>query len=339
MINLAINGFGRIGRQAFKVAINKKDIKIVAINDLTDTKTLAHLLKHDTAYGQYDKKVEFDEKNLIVDGKKVPVYAEKDPAVLPWGKLKVDVVLECTGRFTKKEDASLHLKAGAKKVIVSAPGKPSSSAGKGGGVPTYVRGVNCGKVGQEKEAVINNASCTTNCIAPVMAVLNETFGIAKAFMSTVHGYTSDQNLQDGPHKDLRRARAAAENIIPTTTGAAKAVGEVIPELKGIFDGVAFRVPVPTCSLSDITVVLKKDTTKEEVNKALSAAAKTSRFAGILMCTDEPLVSADYVGNTYSSIVDLPLTNVTGGNLVKVVAWYDNEMGYAHRLVEMAELFA
>ena len=256
MINLAINGFGRIGRQAFKVAINKKDIKIVAINDLTDTKTLAHLLKHDTAYGQYDKKVEFDEKNLIVDGKKVPVYAEKDPAVLPWGKLKVDVVLECTGRFTKKKMLRFILKPGPKSYC-QRPGKPSSSAGKGGGVPTYVRGVNCGKVGQEKEAVINNASCTTNCIAPVMAVLNETFGIAKAFMSTVHGYTSDQNLQDGPHKDLRRARAAAENIIPTTTGAAKAVGEVIPELKGIFDGVAFRVPVPTCSLSDITVVLKK----------------------------------------------------------------------------------
>lgn len=331
-MNIAINGFGRIGRQALKAAVGKKNIKIVAINDLTDTKTLAHLLKHDTAYGAYDKKVEFDEKNLIVDGKKIPVYAEKDPAVLPWKELKVDVVLECTGRFTKKEDASLHVKAGAKKVIISAPTK-------GGGVPTYVRGVNCGKVGQEKELVITNASCTTNCIAPIMAVLNETFGIEKAFMSTVHGYTADQNLQDGPHKDLRRARAAAENIVPTTTGAAKAVGEVIPELKGIFDGVAFRVPVPTCSLSDIIAVVKKSVTKEEVNKALSDAAKTPRFAGILMCTEEPLVSADYVGNTYSSIVDLPLTNVNGGNLVKVVAWYDNEVGYAHRLVEMAELFA
>ena len=332
MINLAINGFGRIGRQAFKVAVNKKDIKIVAVNDLTDTKTLAHLLKHDTAYGLYDKEVDFDEKNLIVDGKKVPVYAEKDPSALPWGKLKVDVVLECTGRFTKKEDAELHLKAGAKKVIVSAPAQ-------GGGVPTYVRGVNCGKVGAEKSLVINNASCTTNCIAPVMAVLQEKFGIEKAFMSTVHGYTADQNLQDGPHKDLRRARAAAENIVPTTTGAAKAVGEAIPALKGIFDGVAFRVPVPTCSLSDIIAVVKKNVTKEEVNKALADAAKTDRFAGILICTDEPLVSSDYVGNAYSSIVDSALTNVTGGNLVKVVAWYDNEVGYSHRLVEMAELFA
>jgi len=330
MINLAINGFGRIGRQAFKVAVNNKNIKVVAVNDLTDTKTLAHLLKYDTAYGAYDKEVNFDEKNLIVDGKKIPVYAEKDPSALPWGKLKVDVVLECTGRFTKKEDAELHVKAGAKKVIVSAPAK--------GGVPTYVRGVNCGKVGGEKSVVINNASCTTNCIAPVMAVLHEKFGIEKAFMSTVHGYTADQNLQDGPHKDLRRARAAAENIVPTTTGAAKAVGEVIPDLQGIFDGVAFRVPVPTCSLSDIIAVLKKKVTKEEINKALSDAAKTDRFAGILMCTDEPLVSADYVGNTYSSIVDSALTNVTGGNLVKVVAWYDNEVGYAHRLVEMAELF-
>lgn len=331
-MNIVINGFGRIGRQAFKVAILKRDIKIVAINDLTDTKTLAHLLKYDTAYGRYDLPVSFDEKNLIVKGQKIPVLAEKDPSMLPWAKMKVDVVLECTGRFTKKEDAELHLKAGAKKVILSAPAKNS-------GVPTYVRGVNCGKVGKEKALVINNASCTTNCIAPVMAVLHEKFGIEKAFMSTVHGYTADQNLQDGPHKDLRRARAAAENIVPTTTGAAKAVGEVIPDLKGIFDGVAFRVPVPTCSLSDIIVVVKKKVTKEEVNKALTDAAKTARFAGILMCIDEPLVSADYVGNTYSSIVDLALTNVMGGNLVKVVAWYDNEVGYSHRLVEMAELYA
>jgi glyceraldehyde 3-phosphate dehydrogenase len=331
-MNLAINGFGRIGRQAFKVAILKKDIRIVAINDLTDTKTLAHLLKYDTAYGHYDLPVSFDEKNLIVKGKKIPVLAEKDPSLLPWAKMNVDVVLECTGRFTKKEDAELHLKAGAKKVILSAPAK-------GGGVPTYVRGVNCGKVGKEKSCVINNASCTTNCIAPVMAVLQEKFGIAKAFMSTVHGYTADQNLQDGPHKDLRRARAAAENIVPTTTGAAKAVGEAMPAVQGIFDGVAFRVPVPTCSLSDITAVLKKDVTKEQINKAMVDASKIDRFAGILTTTDEPLVSSDFVGNTYSAIVDLSLTNVVGGNLVKVVAWYDNEVGYSHRLVEMALLYA
>lgn len=332
MLNLAINGFGRIGRQVFKIAFENKNIKIVGINDLTDTKTLAHLLKHDTAYGNYGKEVSFDEKNVIVAGKKFPVFAEKDPGALPWGKLKVDVVLECTGRFRDAESAGMHLKAGAKKVIISAPGK-------GRDIPTYVRGVNCGKVKGEKAKIINNASCTTNCIAPVMAVLDEKFGIEKGMMSTVHGYTSDQNLQDGPHKDLRRARAAAENIVPTSTGAAKAVGEVKTNLQGIFDGVAFRVPVPTCSLSDITVVLKKNVTKEEINKVLVEASKTARFKGILFCTEEPLVSADYVGNTYSSIVDLPLTNVVGGNLVKVVAWYDNEVGYSHRLVEMAELFA
>lgn len=332
MINIAINGFGRIGRHAFKIAWEKKNIRVVAINDLTDTKTLAHLLKYDTAYGKYEREVKFDEKNLIIADKKVPVFAEKDPALLPWGKLKVDVVLECTGRFTDKISAEQHVKAGARKVIISAPAK-------GGDVPTYVRGVNCGLVGKEKSKVINNASCTTNCIAPVMAVLDEAFGIQKAMMSTVHGYTADQNLQDGPHKDLRRARAAAENIVPTTTGAAKAVGEVKANLKGIFDGVAFRVPVPTCSLSDITAVLKKNVTKEEVNKALVAASKTARFKGILICTEEPLVSSDYIGNSNSSIVDLPLTNVVGGNLVKVVAWYDNETGYSERLVEMAELFA
>lgn len=331
-MQIAINGFGRIGRQAFKVAFAKKDIKIVAINDLTDTKTLAHLLKYDTGYGHYDVPVDFDEKNLIVKGKKIPVYAEKDPTQLPWGKLKVDVVLECTGRFTKKEDAGMHLKAGARKVIISAPAK-------GGDVPTYVRAVNCAKCHKETSPVINNASCTTNCIGPVMAVLNETFGIEKAMMSTIHGYTSDQNLQDGPHKDLRRARAAAENIVPTSTGAASATAEVIPDLAGSFDGLALRVPVLVSSLSDITIVLKKNVTKEEVNQAFVEAAKTERFAGVLTTTTEPLVSSDFRGNTYSATVDLSLTNVVGGNLVKVVAWYDNEVGYANRLVEMAELFS
>ena len=332
MVNIAINGFGRIGRHVLKIALAKKNVKVVAINDLTDTKTLAHLLKHDTAYGNYELPVSFDEKNLIVKGKKIPVFAEKDPSLLPWKKLKVDVVLECTGRFRDKESAEMHVKAGAKKVIISAPAK-------GTDIPTYVRAINCGKVGKEKSNVINNASCTTNCIAPVMAVLQDKFGIEKAMMSTVHGYTADQNLQDGPHKDLRRARAAAENIVPTSTGAAKAVGEVISTLQGTFDGVAFRVPVPTCSLSDITVVLKKNVTKEAINKALVDASKTDRFAGVLTTTDEPLVSADFVGNTFSSIVDLALTNVVGANLVKVVAWYDNETGYANRLVEMAVLFA
>lgn len=332
MTRIAINGFGRIGRQAFKAAFGNKNIQIVAINDLTDTKTLAHLLQYDTAYGKYDYEVGYDEKNIIVKNKKIPVFAEKDPTMLPWGKLKVDVVLECTGRFTDKDSASQHIKAGARKVIISAPAK-------GGDVPTYVRAVNCGQVKKEKACVINNASCTTNCIAPVMAVLDEKFGIVKAMMSTVHGYTADQNLQDGPHKDLRRARAAAENIVPTSTGAAKAVGEVKPNLQGIFDGVAFRVPVPTCSLSDMTVILKKDVTKEQVNKVLIEASKTARFAGVMAVTDKPLVSSDFVGDANSSIVDLSLTNVVGGNMVKVVAWYDNEFGYAHRLVEMAELFA
>lgn len=330
-MNLAINGFGRIGRQAFKIAFEKKSIKIVAINDLTDPKTLAHLLKHDTSYRTWDHDVSYDEKNIIVDGKKIPVSAEKDPSALPWKKLEVDVVLECTGRFTKKEDAELHIKAGARKVVLSAPGK-------GGDIPTYVRGVNCVNVGKEKLNVINNASCTTNCIAPVMAVLEETFGIKKAMMTTVHGYTADQNLQDGPHKDLRRARAAAENIVPTTTGAAKAVGEVIPSVKGIFDGLSVRVPVLTCSLADITAVLKKKVTKEEINQALVDASKSKRFENVLLTTEEELVSSDFVANPYSSIVDLKLTNVVDEDLVKVIAWYDNEMGYSHRLVEIAEMF-
>jgi glyceraldehyde 3-phosphate dehydrogenase len=330
MVSIAINGFGRIGRQAFRAGFGKKNLSFVGINDLTDTKTLAHLLKHDTSYGAYDHDVSYDEKNIIVDGAKIPVCAEKDPAALPWGKMNVDVVLECTGRFTSKEGAEMHLKAGAKKVIVSAPAK--------GGVPTYVLGVNDDELKKESSAVINNASCTTNCISPVMAVLEEKFGIEKAMITTVHGYTADQNIQDGPHKDLRRARAAAENITPTTTGAAIATTEAIPVLKGKFDGLAIRVPVPTVSLSDITAILKKNVTIEEVNAALKEAAESDRFKGIVGYTDEELVSSDFIANSNSATVDLKLTNVVGGNLVKVVAWYDNEYGYAHRLVEMAEEF-
>ncbi|MCX6779937.1 MAG: type I glyceraldehyde-3-phosphate dehydrogenase [Candidatus Magasanikbacteria bacterium] len=311
-MNLAINGFGRIGRHAFKAAFDKKNINIIGINDLTDTKTLAHLLKYDTAYGAYHHEVSYDETNLIVDGKKVAVYAEKDPSMLPWAKLKVDVVLECTGRFTDKEGAELHIKAGANKVIISAPAK-------GLNVPTYVRAVNCGRVGKESAAVINNASCTTNSIAPAMAVIEEKFGIAKALMTTIHSYTGDQNLQDGPHKDLRRARAAASNMVPTTTGAAKAVGEVMS--------------------SDFTMLLKKKVTKEEINQAFIEASQTERFKGVLATTTEPLVSSDFIGNTNSCTIDLSLTNVVDGDLVKVIAWYDNEYGYAHRLVELAELYA
>lgn len=331
-MNLAINGFGRIGRHAFKAAFDKKNIDIVAINDLTDTKTLAHLLKHDTAYGAYHHEVSCDETNLIVDGKKVPVYSEKDPSMLPWAKLKVDVVLECTGRFTDKEGAELHVKAGANKVILSAPAK-------GADVPTYVRAVNCGRVGKESAVVINNASCTTNSIAPAMAVLEEKFGIAKALMTTIHSYTADQNLQDGPHKDLRRARAAASNMVPTTTGAAKAVGEVMSAVKGVFDGLSIRVPTITVSISDFTMLLKKKVTKEEINQAFIEASQTERFKGVLATTTEPLVSSDFIGNTNSCTIDLSLTNVVDGDLVKVIAWYDNEYGYAHRLVELAELYA
>lgn len=332
MVNIAINGFGRIGRQAFRAAWIKKKVKIVAINDLTDTQTLAHLLRYDTAYGTWMEDISFDESNIIVDGKKIPVFAEKDPSLLPWAKLKVDVVLECTGRFTSKEGAEAHVAAGAKKVIISAPAK-------GGGVPTYVLSVNDSGLKNEESNVINNASCTTNCISPIMAILEEKFGIEKAMMTTVHGYTADQNLQDGPHKDLRRARAAAENIVPTTTGAAIATTEAIPDLHGLFDGLSIRVPVPTVSLSDITAVLKKQVTKEQLNKVFIEAAESTRYKGIVAVTNEPLVSSDFIGNPHSAIVDLALTNVIGGDLVKVVAWYDNEAGYSNRLVEMAEACA
>jgi glyceraldehyde 3-phosphate dehydrogenase len=327
MVTIAINGFGRIGRQAFRAAWGNKNVKVVAINDLTDTVTLAHLLKYDTAYGTWPNDISSDKENLIVDGKKIPVLAEKDPTLLPWKKFKVDVVLECTGRFTTHEGGEMHIHAGAKKVIISAPAK--------GGVPTYVMSVNSDDVKDEQSAIINNASCTTNCISPVMLVLQERFGIEKAMMTTVHGYTADQNLQDGPHRDLRRARAAAENIVPTTTGAAVATTEVIPELQGNFDGLAIRVPVTTVSLSDITALLNKEVTTEQINEAFVKAAKESRFKGILTTTSELLVSSDFIGNTHSAIVDLSLTNVVGGTMVKVVAWYDNEAGYATRLIEMA----
>jgi glyceraldehyde 3-phosphate dehydrogenase len=323
-IKIAINGFGRIGRHALKVAWEKKNIEVVAINDLTDPKTLAHLLKYDTAYPDFPVKVSSDKSNLIVGGKKIPVFAEKDPSLLPWKKLKVDVVLECTGVFRDKEGANKHLQAGAKKVIISSPSKGSE-------ISTYVRGVNCGSYAGE--AIIDNASCTTNCVAPVIRVLEKNFGIKKAMMTTIHAYTADQNLQDGPHKDLRRARAAAQNIVPTSTGAASAVAKTTPVLKGKFDGLAIRVPTITVSLTDFTLLLKKTTTKEEINQALSEASKTY-LKGILAVTDEPLVSSDFIGNPYSSIADLSLTNVVDGDMAKIIAWYDNEWGYANRLVEM-----
>lgn len=329
MPRIAINGFGRIGRNLLKAGLDKKGFDVIAINDLTDTKTLAHLLRHDTAYGTFDGRVEYDEQHLIVNGKAIRVTAEKDPSMLPWKSLEIDIVLECTGRFTTFEGASEHLAAGAKRVIISAPAK-------GPGVPTCVIGVNEKDTGRDA-VVINNASCTTNCIAPVAAILEEAFGIQKAMMTTVHSYTASQVLQDAPAKDLREARAAAENIVPTTTGAAIAMSQVIPALEGLFDGLSIRVPTPVVSLSDMTVLLKTAVTVEEVNEVFKKAAASKRWAGILEVTDEPLVSSDFVGSSASAIVDLGLTRVVDGDFVKVVAWYDNEWGYAHRLAELALL--
>ena len=327
---MAINGFGRIGRAAFKIALAKPELEMVAINDLTDAATLAHLLKYDTAYGRYVGEVSSEGNSIIVDGKAYPVYAEADPAKLPWSELGVDVVLECTGRFVDAAKMGLHLQAGAKSVILSAPSKGGKHD-----VPTYLLGVNAGEQ-EAGQALISNASCTTNCIAPVAKVISKTFGIDKAMMTTIHSYTGDQNLQDGPHKDLRRARAAAQNIVPTTTGAAIAVAEVIPELEGVFDGLAVRVPTITVSLTDFTFVVKRPTTADEVNAILTAAASWPELAGILRVTSDQVVSSDLIGDPYSSIVDLSLTKVVGGTLVKVVAWYDNEWGYSNRLVELAE---
>lgn len=330
MIKLAINGFGRIGRNAFKIAFERRDVKIVAINDLTDTKTLAHLLKHDSSYGTYDRDVKFDEENLIVDGEKIRVFSEKEPKNLPWGEYQVDVVIESTGFFTDPKKAADHLEAGARKVVISAPAK-------GEGVKTIVIGVNEDTV-TEDDKILSNASCTTNCIAPVMKVLEDNFGIEKALMTTVHSYTASQRILDAPAKDLREARAAAENIVPTSTGASKAAALTIPTLKGKFDGLSIRVPTPVVSLSDITAVLKRDTTIEELQEIFKKAAKEPFYEGILGVSEEPLVSIDYRGNSHSSIVDLPLINVVGGNLVKIVAWYDNEWGYSNRLVELASDF-
>ncbi|MBQ3275175.1 type I glyceraldehyde-3-phosphate dehydrogenase [Candidatus Saccharibacteria bacterium] len=330
MVRIAINGFGRIGRNAFKIALERRDVQIVAINDLTDTKTLSKLLKYDSSYGIYDKKVGFDEENLLVGSRKIPVFAEKEPENLPWKKLDVDVVIESTGFFTDPEKAKAHLKAGAKKVVISAPAK-------GEGARTIVIGVNEDEV-KESDKILSNASCTTNCIAPVMKILEDNFGIEKAMMTTVHSYTASQRLQDAPAKDLREARAAAENIVPTTTGASKAAALTIPTLKGKFNGLSVRVPTPVVSLADITALVKRETTKEEINKVLKKASKEPYYEGIVAVTEEELVSTDFRGNAHSAIVDLPLTDVVGGNLIKVVAWYDNEWGYSNRLVELATDF-
>lgn len=323
---VAINGFGRIGRNAFKIAFSRTDIEVVAINDLTSTDTLAYLLAHDSTYGLYDKKVSCDEKHLIVDGHKIPVTAEKDPAALPWADMKVDVVIESTGRFTKQEDAALHLKAGAKKVVISGPSKSD-------GVDTIVMGANDDKL-ESATDIVSNASCTTNSLGAIMSILDAAFGVEKAMLTTVHSYTASQVLQDGPAKDMRESRAAAENIVPTTTGAAIAVALTVPQLKGKFDGMSVRVPTPVVSLSDVTMVLKKDATKEDINDAIKKAVKEPYYQGVLDVSEEPLVSSDYIGNSHSGIVDLLLTNVVAGNLAKVVVWYDNEWGYSNRLVEV-----
>jgi len=329
MPRIAINGFGRIGRNTLKAGLGKKGFDVVAINDLTDPETLAHLFKHDTVYGTFLKSVKATKTDLIIDGKKIPVFSEKDPSQLPWKKMKVDVVLECTGFFRTKEDASKHLEAGAKRVIISAPAK-------GGDVPTHVIGVN-EKSARKGVAVINNASCTTNCISPIASVMQSAFGIKKAMMTTIHSYTAGQNLVDGPNKDLRRARAAAHNIVPTTTGAAIATTEAIPELQGKFDGVSIRVPTIVVSLADFTFLLKKKTTVEEVNAVFRKASKNILYKGVLAVTDEELVSSDFIGNPASAVIDLPMTQVVDGDFVKVLAWYDNEWGYSHRLAEMAVL--
>lgn len=327
MVKVAINGFGRIGRNALKILLDRRDVQVVAINDITDAKTLAHLLKHDSSYGTYDKKVSAERKNLIINTREIPVFAEKEPAKLPWKRLGVDVVIESTGFFTNPEDAKAHLDAGAKKVVISAPAK-------GEGAKTVVIGVN-EEVVEADDKIISNASCTTNCIAPIMKVLEDEFGIEKAMMTTIHSYTGSQKILDAPAKDLREARSAAENIVPTTTGAAKATGLTVPSLKGKFNGISVRVPTPVVSLSDITAILKRETTKEELIGFFKKIAKEPYFEGIIGVTEEELVSSDFIGDPHSCIVDLPLIDVVDGNMVKVVAWYDNEWGYSNRLVELA----
>ena len=331
-IKVGINGFGRIGRNAFKIAQKNlnKDVEIVAINDLTDTKTLAHLLKYDSLFGKFDGTVEAKENCLVVNGKEVKVFAERDPKNLPWKELGVDIVIESTGLFTKKEKAVAHIEAGAKKVIISAPATDEDI--------TIVMGVNEKEYDPEKHNIISNASCTTNCLAPFAKVLNEKFGIVKGLMTTVHSFTNDQKILDLPHKDLRRARAAAESIIPTTTGAAKAVAKVLPDLKGKLNGFALRVPTPTVSITDLVCEVSKPTTKEEVNAALKEAAE-GEMKGVLGYEEEPLVSIDYRGDSRSSIVDALSTMVIGDNLVKVVSWYDNEWAYSNRIVDLVNYVA
>lgn len=345
MIRVAINGYGRIGRVAHRIIIEKfsEEIEVVAVNagSSTDMKGWMYLLEYDTTYGKLEGHALFTQSEeevekktslptigaLVIDDKIIPFYSEKDPGKLPWKDLNVDVVIESTGAFTTPEKIQPHIDAGAKSVVLSAPFKDE------GGGPTYVLGVNLDSQNPPSDTIISNASCTTNCIAPVAAIIEGAFGIEKAMMTTIHGYTSDQRLHDGGHKDYRRARAAAQNIIPTSTGATKAAAKAIPALEGIFNGLAIRVPVTVGSLSDFTFLLKKETSVEEVNKVLKEAAENPRWKGIFTTTTDPIVSSDIIGNSHSSIADLSLTQVVGGNMLKVIAWYDNEFGYANRLVE------
>ena len=325
-VRVGINGFGRIGRNYLRAA-KGKDVEIVAVNDLTDNKTLAHLLKYDSTFGRLDADVSYDEESITVGGQKIAASAQRDPAQLPWGDLGVDVVIESTGHFTKRDDAALHLKGGARKVIISAPAKDEDV--------TIVMGVNDDKYDPASHDIISNASCTTNSVVPLAKVLLDTFGIEKGFMTTIHAYTNDQVILDFPHKDLRRARSAAVNTIPTSTGAAKAASLVIPELKGKLDGIALRVPVEDGSLTDLAVVLSRDTTAEEINDAYKQAAE-GPLAGIIRYSTDPIVSRDIVGDDASCIFDSPLTQANG-NLAKVFGWYDNEWGYSKRLVDPTEL--
>jgi glyceraldehyde 3-phosphate dehydrogenase len=329
-VRVAINGFGRIGRNVFRASQGNKDIEIVAINDLTDTKTLAHLLKWDSTFGEFPHDIKAGDGKIIVDGKDISVFAKRDPAELPWKDLKVDIALECTGLFLDKATAGKHITAGAKKVLISAPAKDPDA--------TFVIGVNEHTYDPAKHHIISNASCTTNCLAPMTKVIHENFGVVHGLMNTIHSYTNDQQLLDLPHKDLRRARAAAMSIIPTSTGAAKAVSLVLPELKGKLDGMSLRVPTSDVSVVDVIFVVSRKTTKEEINAALKTAAE-GKLKGILQYEEAPLVSIDFKGNPHSSIVDAALTSVMEGTMVKVVSWYDNEWGYSNRLRDLAILVA
>jgi len=325
---IGINGFGRIGRNFIRAALSQNaDFEVVAVNDLTDNKTLAHLLKYDSILGRLDAEVTYDENAIYIDGKKIVALEERDPAQLPWGELGVDIVIESTGRFTHSDKAKAHLEAGAKKVIISAPAK--------GDVATYAIGINADEYNPETEHILSNASCTTNCLAPLAKVFNDTFGIERGLMTTVHAYTADQNLQDGPHSDLRRARGAAQSIIPTSTGAAAAIGLVLPELKGKLDGFALRVPVPTGSITDLTLESKTDVTVDEIKAAYKKAAE-GELKGVLKYTEDEIVSADIVTDPHSSIFDAGLIRVIG-RTVKISSWYDNEWGYSNRLVDLTSL--